>query len=87
MSVQIIFDEENNNACLYCNTTDWAFGPVYCGKDGREFMNGFIQWLPKDSRRYLDAQLQSKYLKFHMMWNGDEEPDEKFNEVVKGGKS
>lgn len=49
MSLQILSD--GDNAVMFCNTSDWAFGPVFSGDDHRDAQGcalDFIKWL--DSR-------------------------------------
>ena len=61
MSVQIL--EGDRNACLYCNTSDWAFGPLFEDADQAE---RFLKWLPEapDVRLYTDKQLEKLYYDF-----------------------
>ena len=61
MSVQIL--EGASNACLYCNTTDWAFGPLF---EDAEQAERFLRWLPEtpDVRLYTDKQLEQLYYDF-----------------------
>lgn len=42
MSVQILHDTRTDAAALFCNTTDWAFGPVFTTPDQAE---SFLIWL------------------------------------------
>ena len=49
-------------AVLYCNTTDWAFGPLF---DSREHAEAFVAWLPIDPRSYSIDVLEDKYSEFH----------------------
>jgi len=61
MSVQIL--EGASNACLYCNTSDWAFGPLF--EDAEQAMR-FLEWLPKtaDVRLYTDKELEKLHCDF-----------------------
>ena len=59
MSVQIL--EGERNACLYCNTTDWAFGPLFEDADQAE---RFLEWLPDDARTYSDKRLEQLFYDF-----------------------
>lgn len=67
MGVRVLHDVEDDQACLYCSTTDWAFGPVFSGdtptrKDAQECALAFLAWLDhhksKDARRYTDQELE-----------------------------
>jgi len=61
MSVQIL--EGKTHACLFCNTTDWAFGPLF---DDAEQARRFLRWLPEipDPRRYNDKELEELHFEF-----------------------
>jgi len=69
MGVRILYDAENKHACLYCSTTDWAFGPVACGDDAREQLEAFCIWEPDDPRKYSDHELESAWSKFQQFWD------------------
>jgi len=62
MSVQIL-EGASSNACLYCNTIDWAFGPLFEDADQAE---RFLRWLPEtpDVRLYSDKELEKLYYDF-----------------------
>lgn len=47
MSVAILHDPTLEYACLYCNTSDWAFGPLLF--DSREHAVDFLKWLGEKS--------------------------------------
>ncbi len=71
MGVDIIADAADERACLFCNTTDWAFGPVFhmCEEGmgwlgAYEVAERFIKWLPDDPRHYDDAKLRLKQVEF-----------------------
>lgn len=64
MSVGILYDREDK-ACLYCTTTNVAFGLVFesnnldCADD---IMQEFIDWLELDPRSYdVDALIAKQY--------------------------
>lgn len=62
MAVRIMYNDEN--AVLYCSTTDWAFGPLFSGDDehsAEERAQLFLDWLPQDAREYEDNELEKKY--------------------------
>jgi len=42
MGVRILFDPEAGLACLYCSTSEWAFGPVF---EGPNEAAAFLRWL------------------------------------------
>jgi len=52
-----ILNENSSNQCLYCSTSDVAFGPVF---DESEDVEHFIGWLDKDARLYTDEDLSVK---------------------------
>ena len=41
MSIQILTDRDSGESVMYCNTTEWAFGPVF-GVD--EMIEDFMDW-------------------------------------------
>ena len=48
MSTRVIFDEDQDEACLYCSVTGVAFGPLFSGlhgHDAREIADAFLVWL------------------------------------------
>jgi len=55
MGVRILSDRENDMACLYCSTTDFAFGPVF-SDDGRHDANEraemFLRWLSTSTQQF-----------------------------------
>jgi hypothetical protein len=61
MSVRILEDRESFEACFYCSTSMWAFGPVMANIEQAE---AFLDWLPRDPREYNDNELESKYAEF-----------------------
>jgi hypothetical protein len=64
----------DDQACMFCSTTDWAFGPVF-SDDGNhsaeERIESFLRWfrtngsIPPlyydDPRQLTDSELESKY--------------------------
>ncbi len=58
MSCNVLHDAKHGLACLFCDTTDWAFGPVAYGDDADEQMHAFMLWLPKDPREYGNNELE-----------------------------
>ena len=61
MSCNVLHDAERGLACLFCTTTDWAFGPVAYGDDAEEQMLAFTSWLPCDPREYANNDLECKW--------------------------
>jgi hypothetical protein len=62
MGVRILGDWRT--ACMYCSTTDWAFGPIFTedkGHDADERVHAFLRWLVIDPRELSDSELESKY--------------------------
>lgn len=57
MSVGILKDRDSGQQVLYCNTSDWAFGPVFSDDESVE---GFLVWLRVDPRSFNDAELTRK---------------------------
>jgi hypothetical protein len=55
MGVRILYDRKQDLACLYCSTSDWAFGPVVSSYDLEEHeispvkrLEQFVRWLRED---------------------------------------
>ena len=44
MAVNVLYDLNEDQAALYCSTTDWAFGPVFYGPDADEKAMRFRDW-------------------------------------------
>ena len=64
MGCRILYDVQQNMACMYSSNTDFAFGPVSYGEgslDAVELLEKFIKWLPGDPREYKDYELESKW--------------------------
>lgn len=59
MSVEIL--SASAGSIFFCNTSDWAFGPVMPDKETAE---EFLKWLPKDPRQYQDHELEKKWAEF-----------------------
>jgi hypothetical protein len=74
MSVQIL--EGEKHACLFCNTTDWAFGPVFANA---EQAMRFLATLPKDARRFSDAELANRCSEF--MKGEEDEPQKEMQHM------
>ena len=72
MAVEIIYDEGEDRAVLFCNTTGWALGPVFSthydngwNLDGRESAESFLGWHQEiygtDPRGVDQKQLEHRY--------------------------
>jgi hypothetical protein len=64
MGVRILSDRHNDIACLFCSTSDVAFGPVFSDSDEHyadERAEAFTRWLELDARKYDEADLMRKY--------------------------
>jgi len=58
MSVEIIqSNQEPFYKIMFCNTSMWAFGPVF---REHEDVDAFIDWLSDDPRTYTDKDLERK---------------------------
>lgn len=60
MAVNIL-ESKHGQACFYCTSTDWAFGPVMGSPEEAE---AFLKFLPSDPRSYEDIALEGKYYDF-----------------------
>lgn len=48
MGVRVLANRDDTMACLYCSTSDWAFGPVFLGERGggaEDLALEFLGWL------------------------------------------
>ncbi len=62
MAIEILGD--HNQACMFCTTTDWAFGPVFIGDDASDRAEWFLAWHKGkygDPRSLDDSHLQAHY--------------------------
>lgn len=66
-------DEElYQSAIMYCNTADWAFGPVFTASEdesinAEEMARGFLNWHDKkfgDPRGVPDSVLENRYMMY-----------------------
>jgi hypothetical protein len=67
MGISIFTDEDNSQFVLACNTTDYAFGPVFFvpgSEDPIELARDFLNFLAKDARLYDDKELFKNYQAF-----------------------
>lgn len=65
MSVMILSNEGDDTACMYCTTSDWAFGPIF--RNAAEAQR-FIDWLPSDARKYDQDDLEAKVGEFRTLF-------------------
>lgn len=61
VSVQILTDNVEGKSCMFCNTTDSAFGPVTSDHDvigltSSEVMQQFLDALTEDPRSIVDLE-------------------------------
>ena len=63
MGVRIL--SQGDKACMYCSTTQWAFGPVFSGTeddDAMERVSRFLKFLGNvDPRSLSDVGIQAQY--------------------------
>jgi len=65
MAVEILCNEADTQAVLTCNTSDWAFGPVFGSGDtsgASEKAGDFLEWLPLDPRELPEGGLEREYV-------------------------
>ena len=69
MGVRILEDMGPEVCCLYCSTSETAFGPLIYelpqhDMDCYAVASAFIKFLPKDARSYSVQELQERYSAF-----------------------
>jgi hypothetical protein len=77
MGVATFYDEDEGRAVMYCNTSDWAFGPIFHDEsarsvpddcellDARDLCELFQLWLVPDARMAdRDGKLEEAYRTF-----------------------
>jgi len=70
MGIGILYDPEQEKACLFCNTSDCAFGPIitnYESLTAQEIAESFLRWYEKkynDPRIDSVATLEDRYMDF-----------------------
>ncbi len=71
MSIEILYDSEEEKAVLYCNTTGTAFGPIIEGfsRDVADAFIRFARWChnSKDLRLIQPLQLKATYCLFEKL--------------------
>ena len=77
MGVHVLYDEKNHQACMYCSTSEWAFGPVVYSENGRERMHQFLEYIKEkrgqDPREMQETQLEALYCDFRADYPEEEE--------------
>ena len=62
MGVRVLEGKGQDGACLYCSTTDWAFGPLFSdGEAAEKFLAYAAEHDGRDLRLLTDEQLQRLY--------------------------
>ncbi len=65
MGVEVLVDRETGRAAIYCNTNDWAFGPLFASE---EEAVAFLEWHQEDGgldpREMGDQGLESAFNRF-----------------------
>lgn len=73
MAVEILYDEDLEKACFFCNTTDIAFGPLISRSEHNGFTadamaRAFEQWCrnggTRDLRMLPPGELEVQYMSF-----------------------
>ena len=71
MSVQILTDSKSGESCMFCNTSDWAFGPVF---DRDEDPFEFMEWLAIDPRELSDSDLEKRVWGWRLLKQKETKP-------------
>ncbi len=63
MGCRILYDQDSEQAALYCSTTERAFGPIFHdeGEGADAEAQAFLKWLKGDARRYTETELNQKH--------------------------
>ena len=73
MGLRIIHDERNQHACMYCSTSEWAFGPVAYGENALKKLEAFQRFLGVDARRLRMDELERKWSEFFIKYENEVE--------------
>ena len=81
MGVRII--SSGSSACLYCSTSEIAFGPVFhedkLGHDAESRLELFCEFLKQDARKLTDRELETALGQFYAveksLWDEKENPE------------
>ena len=57
MAVEILFDPKHEVACMWDNTTDMVFGPVFSGPSADTEVQEFLDWLRENPGDVSDARI------------------------------
>lgn len=81
MGCRIMFDSEDNAACLYDSVTETVFGRRFLGDDAVERLEAFLEWLHEDPRKFPAprvCELQDEWLTAHPeeTWTGRDEVED-----------
>lgn len=71
MPVQILHDQARQVACMYSDTTDEAFGPVFAGEHCEVVLGQFIEALPDHPNAFRPDRLVEMAQAFVQMINND----------------
>jgi len=70
MGNQVMYDIDKDKACLFCNTIDMAYGPVFSGagaESAGEICDKFLVWYYEnynDPRQDIPSILITRYVEF-----------------------
>lgn len=82
MGVRILYDRDQDKACLFDSVTDTALGPVFYGLDADDQAEHFREWHGVDKRNLTPAELRE----LHARWT-DEYLDPGTGELTMRGHS
>lgn len=75
MSIEIVYDPESEQAVLYCNTANWAFGHVFYpanqngwNLDAQEAAQSFLSWHNHSFRRGPRGLSEETFERRFMAW-------------------
>lgn len=67
MSCNVLANGDDTRACFWCDTSDWAFGPVfYDSESATALAQAFRLSLPRDPREYTASDLENRYAQWQM---------------------
>jgi len=72
MAVEVLYDEQRERACLYCNTSGWVFGPVIhptATEDAQDAAEAFLWYClthRSDPRKLSFNELETLYEEFQI---------------------
>jgi len=68
MGVRIMIDSKRRVGALYCDTSDWAFGPVFNGGDPREEIESFLGYARKQDINDVRVLNDFELRELHSRW-------------------